>query len=385
MKTIIGQTINFKIVVLMMVVFYLLIDVPIYPQENDSTKTKSDSSVTKTDSLGKKVMSLDAYPYAYYTPETELAFGAGGILIFFSSDSSITKPSKIVLGGYYTTNSQYYLSLNPEMYFFSNELYVSMPLSFGYFVSKFYGIGPATPDTGNVEYTSRVYTGTLSVLGPSLWMTADKAGLVFDYNYTEMVETDTNYYLQEDGVLGSDGGQYFGIGANAVWDTRDNIFFPNKGKYTSLKFVSYPIGEFIYYVTELDVRSYTAFSKNHVLAGQAYFYTALGEVPFYALPQLGGQYKMRGYYQGRYVDNAYFTVQLEYRQYFWWRFGYVVFGSVGTVASSPDKYQISEMKVSYGAGLRFLFNEEEMVNIRVDLGITTEGDTGVYFGLEEAF
>lgn len=363
-----------------------------YAQDKDTTSVKTDSSTVKSvssrteaDSTNKNVMSLDAYPYAYYTPETELAFGAGGILIFFSSDSAITKPSKIVLGGYYTTNSQYYLSLNPEMYFIDNELYISMPLSFGYFVSKFYGIGPATPDTGNVEYTSRVYTGTLSILGPSLWLTADKAGIVFDYNYTQMVDTDTNYYLQGDDVLGSDGGEYFGVGINAVWDTRDNIFFPNDGKYTSLKFVSYPVGEFIYYTTELDIRSYTSFSKNHVLAAQVYNTIALGEVPFYALPQLGGQYKMRGYYQGRYVDNSYFTLQLEYRQYFWWRFGYVVFGSIGTVASSPDKYQLSEMKVSYGAGLRFLFNKEEMVNIRVDLGITTEGDTGVYFGLEEAF
>ena len=58
---------------------------------------------------------------------------------------------------------------------------------------------------------------------------------------------------------------------------------------------------------------------------------------------------------------------------------------MGTVAPSPDKYQISEMKFSYGAGLRFLFNKEEGVNIRVDLGITTEGDTGVYFGIGEAF
>ena len=78
-------------------------------------------------------------------------------------------------------------------------------------------------------------------------------------------------------------------------------------------------------------------------------------------------------------------ILLEYRQYFWWRLGYVVFGSMGTVASSPEKFQATELKISYGAGLRFLFNEEEMVNLRMDLGITREGDTGIYFGIEEAF
>jgi len=362
----------------MMIVFYFLITTVLIAQEKDSTATNSDS-------VNNKKLSLDAYPYAFYTPETELAIGAGGILIFFAGDSSITKPSKVVLGGYYTTNNQYYLSLDPEMYFYNNKLFVSVPLSFGYYVTRFYGIGPATSDTGNVDYISRVFAGTLSILGPSLWLTADKAGLVIDYNYTQMVDKENNYYLESNEVLGSNGGEYLGFGLNAVWDTRDNLFFPNDGKYTSLKFISYPIDEFIYYITELDIRSYTSFSKNHVLAGQIYFYNAVGDIPFYAQPKLGGQYKMRGYYEGRYVDNAYFTIQLEYRQYFWWRVGYVVFGSVGTVAPSPDKYQMSEMKISYGAGLRFLFNEQQMVNLRMDLGITREGDKAVYFGIEEAF
>jgi hypothetical protein len=58
---------------------------------------------------------------------------------------------------------------------------------------------------------------------------------------------------------------------------------------------------------------------------------------------------------------------------------------MGTVAPSPEKFQAKEMKFSYGAGLRFLFNEQEMVNLRMDFGITREGDTGIYFGIEEAF
>jgi len=376
----------------MMIVFYLLAGNLLLAQDKDSTATKtdstkvtSDSTETKTDSTKNRELSFNGYPYAYYTPETELAVGVGGILIFYGSDTSIAKPSQIVLGGYYTTNSQYSISLKPEMYFFSNDLYISAPLSFGYYVTRFYGIGPATPDTGNVNYTSKVFSGTLTILGPSLWFTANKAGLVFDYNYTDLVDKEDNQYLVNNEVLGSNGGDYFGIGVKAVWDTRDNIFFPTDGKYSSLKFMSYPVGQYIYYSTELDIKSYTSFSKDHVLAGEVYFNNAVGNIPFYALPKLGGQYKMRGYFEGRYVDNAYFTIQLEYRQYFWWRFGYVVFGSVGTVATSPDKYQMSEMKISYGAGLRFLFNEEEMVNLRMDLGITRDGSTGIYFGIGEAF
>ena len=362
----------------MMIVFYFLAIHSSLAQDKDSVETKKDST-------NKRQLSLDAYPYAFYTPETELAVGAGGILIFFAGDSSIVKPSKVVLGGYYTTNNQYYLSLDPELYFFNNYLFISMPVNFGYYVTNFYGIGPSTPDTGNVSYISRVYAGTLSVYTPPFLFPADQVGIILDYNFTEMADKENNYYLENNAVSGSNGGEYLGYGISALWDSRDNLFFPNHGKYTLLEFISYPQGEFLYYTVELDLRNYHSFSKNHVIASQLYSFNAVGNVPFYALPKLGGQYKMRGYYEGRYVDNAYLTFQLEYRQYFWWRFGYVIFGSTGTVASSPIKYQMSEMKITFGAGLRFLFNEQEMVNLRMDLGITTEGDRAVYFGIEEAF
>lgn len=77
--------------------------------------------------------------------------------------------------------------------------------------------------------------------------------------------------------------------------------------------------------------------------------------------------------------------QIEYRQYFWWRFGFVVFVGVGDVASDITKFKLNDLKLSYGAGLRFLFNKEEKVNLRVDLGIGLDGNSGVYFGIEEAF
>jgi hypothetical protein len=76
---------------------------------------------------------------------------------------------------------------------------------------------------------------------------------------------------------------------------------------------------------------------------------------------------------------------MEYRQFFWWRLGYVLFGGVGGVAHSLDKLRIDEIKVSYGAGLRFIFNEEQKINLRVDLGINQDGNTAIYFGIEEAF
>jgi hypothetical protein len=58
-----------------MIVFYFLSSAAVFAQDKDSTATKTDSSTAKADSVNNKELSLDAYPYAFYTPETELAIG----------------------------------------------------------------------------------------------------------------------------------------------------------------------------------------------------------------------------------------------------------------------------------------------------------------------
>ena len=50
----------------------------------------------------------------------------------------------------------------------------------------------------------------------------------------------------------------------------------------------------------------------------------------------------------------------------------------------PYAYYTPETEFAVGAGLRYLFNKEEKVNLRVDFGVG-RNTTGVYFGLEEAF
>ena len=94
---------------------------------------------------------------------------------------------------------------------------------------------------------------------------------------------------------------------------------------------------------------------------------------------------MRGYFEGRYRDLTFMMLQMEYRQYFWWRLGYVVFGGVGDVADDLLNYTFKDLKYSYGLGLRFLFNQKEKVNIRIDLGFGQDGNSGLYFGVEESF
>lgn len=359
-------------------ILYLLLILPFAPLNNLNAQD--------ADSTKSRGLSLNAYPYAYYTPETEFAFGAGGILIFYTGDDKDLLPSKVTLGGYYSTNGQYNISLKPVFYFNQNKVYLELPMNYGHFVDKFWGVGNNTPETGNESYTLDQFAISLKFQIPPVMFFADRTGIILDYNYTEIDDKQSNALLINDAVTGSDGGQIIGIGTDLLWDTRDNIFFPNTGTYQYFKFIVYPeFSDFVFYEVEMDVKYFAAFSPDHILAANIYLDAKGGEIPFYKLPALGGSSRMRGYFEGRYRDNVYAMMQLEYRQYFWWRFGFVVFAGIGEVASDITKFELNGIKPSYGFGLRFLFNKEEKINLRVDLGFGNDGNSGIYFGIEEAF
>ena len=353
--------------------------------QNDTATVKTQDSDT-IDSTVTRRSSFSGYPYAYYTPETQLAFGAGGIFIFYTEKGKIIQPSKITFSAYYTTNDQYKVSLSPTLYFFRNKIFSELPISFGHYVDKFWGIGNNTPETGNEEYTMDAASLAFIFQFPPFLFNADRSGIILDYNKTEIVDKKNNSLLLDDEVTGSNGGELYGIGVNLVWDNRDHLFFPNKGSYQSFKILVFPnISDFVFYIFELDVRTYTAFSRDHVLATNFYFAEASEGSPFYKLPALGGQNRMRGYFLGRYRDRYYMTFQMEYRQYFWKKFGFVTFAGIGDVANEAVKFSMADLKYSYGVGLRYLFNKEEKVNLRMDIGIGQNGNIGLYFGIEEAF
>ncbi len=336
------------------------------------------------DSAAKR-SAFKAYPYLFYTPESKLAFGAGGIYTFYTGKGAELKPSKIGFGGYYSTNKQYKISMNNTYYFANNKLYFHLPISYGLFINKYWGIGKDVSDYENSGYTVQTFAATLTFQLPPVWFSSDRTGIIIDYDFTEIVDKQNNGLLKNDSLPGSNGGQLIGIGADLVWDSRDNIFFPNKGGYQYFKVVFYPgFSDYTFANFELDVRHYRAFGKDHVLAGNFFLQSAIGETPFYKLPSVGGK-QMRGYFYGRYRDNFFAMLQMEYRQYFTKKWGFVVFSSVGNVAPSILDYNFESVKYTYGAGLRYLFNKKEKINLRMDVGIGTEGSTGIYFGIEEVF
>lgn len=367
------------------IIFFSILWINLSHSQGDQNVTDS-LLVKQNDSIKTKKVTFNGYPYAFYTPETQAAFGGGGIFIFYTKNTGELRPSKIGFGAHYTTNKQYKFSLNSSIYFNSNNLVIKMPLSFGYTLDKFWGLGNSTVDTGTEGYFREDFDIQLEVQVPPLLFFADRTGFILEYNNTQIVDIQENEFLINQTVAGFKGGQLFGVGFNLVWDGRDHIFYPTSGHYQYIKSIVYPDpSDYIFTSIEIDVRYYKKLFKNQVLATNLYFKSVSSNAPFYKLPALGGQHRMRGYFEGRYRDRTYMTLQTEYRQFFSKRIGFVAFAGLGDVGSEITSLKFKELKYSLGGGLRYLFNKKEHVNLRVDIGIGKDGNTGIYFGIEEAF
>ena len=343
-------------------------------------------SIYSQDSTASRKFSLFGYPFAYYTPETQFAVGAGGIATFYLGEDIILRPSKVTLSGYYTSNKQYSISFVPQFYFYKNKYFFSMDVKYEFIVDKFYGVGSDTPEIQNPEYSANNFYVTVEFRLPFTSRDDLKFGLLFDYKNFRLADKKSNPYLLND-YADFTKAKTLGLGFLWAWDTRNSIFFPTDGHYSKLltEFYFREIGsDYDFNKIEFDIRNYFPLYEINTVGFQIYGKLARGNPPFYELPALGGQYLMRGYYQGRFRDNNYLAAQIEYRRYVWKRIGFVVFFGMGDVAHKFNEMRIRDMKYSYGFGVRYQFNVIEKVNLRADFGFG-KNTSGVYFGIEEVF
>ncbi len=122
-------------------------------------------------------------------------------------------------------------------------------------------------------------------------------------------------------------------------------------------------------VVRLDVRQFVPLWRRHVLAFRFEGSIAAGDAPFAVMPSIGGDTN-RGYYRGRFVDDASIALQAEYRFPIFWYFEGAVFYDTGRVFDmdrAPDSLGLHH---SGGLGLRF--NYDDLLVVRLDVGFSDE-------------
>jgi outer membrane protein assembly factor BamA len=214
------------------------------------------------------------------------------------------------------------------------------------------------------------------------------AGISLDISDYFTITTDSISFLKSNNTLGLEGGWCNGAGLAAAYDTRDNRYNARKG--------SYIIGSMIFYGNwlgsqyqfskfNLDARKFFNPWLKHVIALQATTSYAGGDVPFFQLSQLGGDSKMRGYYEGALRDRVLVDAQVEYRLPIWNIFGAVGWIGAGRVADSYSNLSLDGFHLSYGGGFRIRVDSKHDTNLRFDMGFGPDGIKGFYINFGEAF
>lgn len=328
------------------------------------------------------------FPVIGKSIETGLSFGVASSATFKLSKSDTTsRTSNLQAIGIYTLKKQMIIALIGTQYFKKEKFILQEQIDFSYFPDKFWGLGNNTNDAAIEPYDFKqyyIYLHLLRRLKNNFFI-----GSIVEFQHLLEINYEAGGAFDKENIAGRNRYISSGLGVSAIYDNRNDAFAPNKGGYFLTSFTQYNAvfgSDFNYANIIIDARKYYRLYKQNVLALQAYSLTNVGsEIPIRSIASLGGANSMRGYYNGRYRDKQLFVLQSEFRFSLYKRFAAVAFASLGDVAHSIADISISNLKYSFGGGLRFALNKTEKLNLRIDYGIGKGANSGLYIQLGEAF
>ncbi|XOV66208.1 MAG: BamA/TamA family outer membrane protein [Fluviicola sp.] len=323
-------------------------------------------------------------PVVFYAPETRLGFGAASILSFKTNPyDTLLRPSQVTLGGAYTLERQILFYTPFDIWLHQNDYQAKGELGYYKYFYRYYGNGNQTQEEETYDVTfPRVRAEFTRRVHQQLY-----AGVKYTFDAFNITEVQEGGILDQGLVTGADGGVISGLGGIVKYDNRNSVFYPSQGWYIEgsyLRFSNNLGSDYNYNLNWIDARRYFDFQKDRVLATQVYARLSNGNVPFYHLSLLGGNQRMRGYFEGRYRDKQLVGWQAEYRTPVFWRIGVVAFAGNAVVADRISNLQWKYIRTAVGGGLRVRIDRERKINLRLDYAFSREG-SGFYVTIGEAF
>ncbi|MGQ1784027.1 MULTISPECIES: hypothetical protein [unclassified Saccharicrinis] len=336
----------------------------------------------------KEKYTFFAFPLMSYEDRTQLEFGIMPVWRFYlggnEKSNAYYRPSNIAPSVMYSTSGMYEFKFASN-FFTKNNWHIRNRWLYQWMPDKFYSIG----NFANKDVYSDIELKKLEFTGKVMKGITEKVFLGINYDVGVLDVKDVGIGLLNNGVEGYEGGNIIGFGPIVSHDTRNNIVYPNKGSYISFDYTYYPksIGDFSFSSLTFDARKFFDLGKKErVLATQIYLKSADGDVPFFRLPVLGGKRFFRGVsHPYKYMDKNMLYLQAAYRSHLVWRFGYEVFTGAGNIFNKWNSTLFEDVHVMAGLGLRIRVIEKEKLNFRFDYGLATNGDSGFFFTLGEAF
>lgn len=340
-------------------------------------------------------------PIAFYQQETGFAAGVAILPVWrFGTDTTVRKSNARLLA-WYSQEKQTTVQLTHTIFTPGEKFFFSGELSYYDLAFNYYGIGNNT----NKDIESHIQYPVFIFDEKALIKTVPNLFVGLRYRLTnlgkvELRDTDGNtgpyYAIPADQ---REGGVSSGVGPALLYDGRDNVLATYRGNFVDahMLFNGSALGsDYKFSRYQVDARHFNPLfgSNNTIFAVQFVGQYHSGNVPFRELggmgATLGGSlynnaYLMRGIYENRFRDRQFTTVQAEIRQKLFWRFDVVGFLGAGQVGYKISDYTFDGTKLAGGLGARFRFNRRDRLNIRLDYGVGSGGNSGIIFAVGEAF
>ncbi|WP_215225544.1 BamA/TamA family outer membrane protein [Echinicola shivajiensis] len=329
------------------------------------------SSLKEENSTQFKVM-----PFFSYNRNLKFMFGAIPMLMYkLDKQDSISPKSLSGAAGVYTTNGSHFISVFNRFFLKEDKWRIIFFGLTGNHTSQFF-----MDDFQNGSFYD--YNSNTTIV------TAGVRRRVFNDIFLGLNYTYSHYYtVYEDEVLPNETTSTNALEYIISIDTRNDVYYPNKGNQVKVKWVSLPEW-FGNDLTSNKIKTeynqyFSTRDGEDVFAARYAGNFGLGNIVFEQQEVLGGK-DIRGYSEGKYRGDGLIAFQGEYRYNFHPKMGLVGFAGLATIYGSDNPDFDWNIYPGGGIGYRYRAFKDVKFNIGLDAAVGKD-DWGIYFRIGEAF
>lgn len=317
----------------------------------------------------------------YYSNDEKFSIAVNGTANYRTNGCGLdVQPSFTSLYGSISTAGFWKAGVFGTTIFKNDAQRLNFDVVFSYQPRNYWGIGyeAACNDTAYVNLKQKMVklqAEYVFALKPQFYV---GPAVEWDYNIAGK-DVDLEYLRGQDRTI-----RNLGLGFVVQYDTRDLITNASQGVYFHLKSLFFPKfmdNKYAFTMLDFTTSYYHSLWRDATICGQINAKFNFGNPSWAAMSLFGDDYVMRGYYRGRFRDKHMTSAQVELRQHVWRRNGIVVWAGVGNVFHDGESFK--KLLPNYGIGYRWEFRKK--MNVRLDYGMGSHGQSAVVFSINEAF
>lgn len=198
-----------------------------------------------------------------------------------------------------------------------------------------------------------------------------------DYRNLDKLSLGGNPRDEYTGYMNNNFGRTNSLTWDHVFDNRDNVYDPTKGKRLAFSgtWAGHGIGgDFDYFKFTVENRLYYKVGRAHVIAVRLMGGIATGDMPFGDMFTLGGADNLRGYEDDEFRGNKMYQATVEYRYPIAKKIQGVIFGDLGNAWGGTEHipWYNSDNKIHYSGGLGFRITTP-IGPVRLDYAVGSDG------------